>query len=103
MVDKNGICKLTDFGSAKKISALTFNSVHGTTNWMAPEVICQKNYGRYADIWSLGCTLIEMATGNPPWSEFTNPVSTIINFRLLLCFLLQKEKSYQYPKIFLMS
>jgi serine/threonine protein kinase len=47
----------------------------GTVNWMPPEVIKQANSGRFGDIWSLGCTVIEMATGKLPWTEFvgSNP------------------------------
>jgi serine/threonine protein kinase len=63
---------LTDFGSAKKSleeEALVNKSLCGTPYWMAPEVIKQTGHNRFADIWSLGCAVYEMAAGKPPWSE----------------------------------
>lgn len=47
---------------------------------MAPEVIRDQGINiswRKADIWSLGCTTLEMTTGKPPWSQFNNPVTIL--------------------------
>ncbi|XP_078344177.1 mitogen-activated protein kinase kinase kinase 3-like [Oculina patagonica] len=72
--DLLGNLKLADFGASKRLQTIRsktyIQSVHGTPYWMAPEVINGEGYGRKADIWSLGCTVVEMLTTKPPWSEF---------------------------------
>jgi serine/threonine protein kinase len=47
--------------------------VKGTPFWMAPEVVLQKEQGLPSDIWSLGCTVVEMATGRAPWAHIADP------------------------------
>ncbi|KAK6939977.1 Protein kinase domain [Dillenia turbinata] len=74
LVDSNGEIKLADFGMAKYMtanaSAVSFN---GSPYWMAPEVVMNTGgYNLAVDIWSLGCTIIEMATSKPPWSHETH-------------------------------
>jgi len=36
---------------------------------MAPEVIREKESGSKSDIWSLGCTIVEMFVGGSPWGD----------------------------------
>ncbi|XP_027078515.1 mitogen-activated protein kinase kinase kinase 3-like [Coffea arabica] len=72
LVDPNGDVKLADFGMAKHItSASSMLSFKGSPYWMAPEVVMNINgYSLAVDIWSLGCTVLEMATLKPPWSQY---------------------------------
>ncbi|KAH7423806.1 hypothetical protein KP509_12G074600 [Ceratopteris richardii] len=78
LVDRDGTVKLADFGIAKHIKKQGSPlSLKGSPYWMAPEAIMQKNTGHEfaIDIWSLGCTVIEMFTGKPPYSEFEKVVA----------------------------
>ena len=81
LVDRDGNVRLTDFGGAKIIAEelefQNYKSLKGTPNWMAPEVLKTGEYTRYSDIWSLGCTVYEMITGEPPWSELKNTYATL--------------------------
>lgn len=83
LVDNKGCIKLADFGASKKVVELaTINgakSMKGTPYWMAPEVILQTGHSFSADIWSVGCTVIEMATGKPPWSQQFQEVAALFH------------------------
>ncbi|KAI3972896.1 hypothetical protein MKX01_019554 [Papaver californicum] len=70
LVDANGSVKLADFGLAKTTKLNDVKSSKGTAFWMAPEVVNRKNtgYGLPADIWSLGCTVLEMLTHQLPYA-----------------------------------
>uniref|UniRef100_A0AAG5CX85 Mitogen-activated protein kinase kinase kinase 4 n=1 Tax=Anopheles atroparvus TaxID=41427 RepID=A0AAG5CX85_ANOAO len=76
---KDGNClKLGDFGSAVKIQKHTtmageLKGYVGTQAYMAPEVFTRTNsegHGRAADIWSVGCVVVEMCSGRRPWHQF---------------------------------
>eukprot|EP01012_Entosiphon_sulcatum_P012020 TRINITY_DN17482_c0_g1_i1.p1 TRINITY_DN17482_c0_g1~~TRINITY_DN17482_c0_g1_i1.p1 ORF type:complete len:751 (-),score=93.26 TRINITY_DN17482_c0_g1_i1:59-2284(-) len=72
LVDNQGVAKLADFGCSKRWaedSADDRNVLKGTTLWMAPEVVRGNAYSMGSDLWSVACTIIEMATGKPPWTE----------------------------------
>ncbi|KAG7391686.1 hypothetical protein PHYPSEUDO_003760 [Phytophthora pseudosyringae] len=75
LVDQNGVVKIADFGSSRLITSATMansstRSLHGTPNYMAPEVIKQSSgRSRKADIWSIGCTVLRLLTGGPLWGD----------------------------------
>lgn len=64
---KKGLIKLADFGVASRTTGLHESSVVGTPYWMAPEVIELTGATTASDIWSLGCTVIELLDGRPPY------------------------------------
>ena len=71
LLTKNGVVKLADFGYSILNDKNKVNSIVGTACFMAPEVIEQKgNISPKCDIWSLGCTIIQLLTTKPPYYEF---------------------------------
>ena len=70
LTTKEGLVKLADFGVAtRKDNGLHESSVVGTPYWMAPEVIELAGATTASDIWSLGCTVIELLDGKPPYHK----------------------------------
>ncbi|KAF9183352.1 Suppressor of Sensor Kinase (SLN1) [Haplosporangium sp. Z 767] len=92
LLDHHGNIKFVDFGAAKILAknqrtrthgrsaaesinvGVGANSLNGTPMYMAPEVIKNGEKGRKGsmDIWSLGCCVLEMATGRRPWAHLDN-------------------------------
>ncbi|CAH8343555.1 unnamed protein product [Eruca vesicaria subsp. sativa] len=71
LTTKEGLVKLADFGVATKLNEADVNthSVVGTPYWMAPEVIEMSGVCAASDIWSVGCTVIELLTCVPPYYD----------------------------------
>ncbi|OWZ14472.1 STE/STE11 protein kinase [Phytophthora megakarya] len=84
LVNEQGVSKLADFGCSKQIPQMlttsleeSLRSIRGSIPWMAPEVVKQTGHGYKADIWSIGATVIEMATAKHPWPQCHNGLAAM--------------------------
>jgi serine/threonine protein kinase len=71
LLDGFGSPVLADFGTADVVGRTTQimpTSLKGTSNYMAPEAF-EPPFGIEVDVWSMGCLIVEMCTGKPPWAE----------------------------------
>ncbi|KAG1356880.1 hypothetical protein G6F62_001970 [Rhizopus arrhizus] len=68
LLDAHGHIKITDFGFAKKVPDITW-TLCGTPDYLAPEIIQTKGYGKAADFWSFGVLIFEMLAGYPPYYD----------------------------------
>jgi serine/threonine protein kinase len=96
--------KLSDFGLSLNRLALggEIRNIPCAPNWAAPEIIERTGSSTKSDIWSLGCTVIELLTGQPPYGDipniqsgarthpqcllgcFVEPLATIVRFRIAM-------------------
>eukprot|EP00759_Apiculatamorpha_spiralis_P047674 PhF_6_TR43324/c1_g1_i1/m.66216 len=82
LVAQDGTLKLSDFGTCKTVSdkSSTTMKIVGTPMYMSPEAIRGKT-STASDVWALGASVVEMASGQPPWSELgvTDPIALLFN------------------------
>ncbi|KZO98756.1 Pkinase-domain-containing protein [Calocera viscosa TUFC12733] len=80
LLTSTGRIMLCDFGVSALLPSNNSKrmTLVGTPYWMAPEVInSSSSYDTKADIWSLGVTVYEIATGEPPYTEHL-PVKALV-------------------------
>ncbi|CAG8437068.1 10505_t:CDS:10 [Ambispora gerdemannii] len=68
LLERNGHIKITDFGFAKHVPHRTW-TLCGTPDYLAPEIIQSKGYGKAVDWYSLGILMFEMLAGYPPFYD----------------------------------
>ncbi|XP_069819432.1 mitogen-activated protein kinase kinase kinase 1 [Dendropsophus ebraccatus] len=75
LIDSTGQrLRIADFGAAARLASKGTGAgefqgqLLGTIAFMAPEVLRGQQYGRSCDVWSVGCSIIEMSCAKPPWN-----------------------------------
>lgn len=81
LIEANGLVKLSDFFtiSKSKITQSNDNKIVATNNicYLAPEIVLTAKKTIKSDIWSLGCIILELLTGNKPWGDQYNNINNI--------------------------
>lgn len=67
LLSSDGGVKIADFGLAKKAGGERKAEVRGTPLYMSPEIVTDGECEAPADVWALGCAVVEMVTGKPVW------------------------------------
>eukprot|EP00108_Taenia_solium_P010171 TsM_000101901 transcript=TsM_000101901 gene=TsM_000101901 len=100
LVDCTGsVVRISDFGASARLGSQGSvagqfqGQVIGTFAFMAPEVLRGETYGRACDIWSVGCCLLEMLSGKPPWND-----SRLTNQYALMFTIASTDQPPSYPK-----
>ena len=84
LMTESGEVKLSDFGISLYLHAIKDKGVPFMPNWAAPEVIELRSVSTKSDIWSLGCTIIELLTGRPPYGDLIDALNGMCSPRNLI-------------------
>ncbi|KDP32604.1 hypothetical protein JCGZ_13154 [Jatropha curcas] len=79
----NYMAKIADFGLAKAMHGEEeeCTGLRGTHMYMSPEMVKHKKLGYSADIWALGCVVLEMLTGKPVWEfRYSRDIILVIGY-----------------------
>lgn len=66
LLTREGHIRLTDFGFAKVVPELTW-TLCGTPDYLAPEIVMSRGYGKAVDWYAVGVLIYEMLLGAPPF------------------------------------
>ncbi|KAJ7490444.1 kinase [Mycena latifolia] len=70
LCNSQGEIKICDFGASGELINSIADTFIGTSTYMSPERIQGAQYTVKSDVWSLGISLIELALGRFPFSEW---------------------------------
>ncbi len=90
VLDRNGFCRVVDFGLAKRCTHGKTWTLCGSLDYLAPEVITGKGHDWGVDCWELGVLLYELTHGYSPFydEDKTNTARKVM------------EGSYSMPQTF---
>ena len=102
LLDEKGCVKLCDFGTARRLqlnaskSGSRDNTPFGTYHFSSPEVVSatDRKISTKSDIWSAGCTIVEMLTTRPPWWNDTSDKPG----KMIILMSQRKEPTYKLPE-----
>ena len=77
---RDAVVKLADYGYSPQSAQLFCHTGALRANWTAPETAADQRCTARSDVWSLGCTVVEMLTAAPPWAD--QPADAVLR---LLC------------------